>query len=418
MSQKAKGILTIIGPGILVAATGVGAGDLATAAFSGAQLGLAVLWAVLVGAGFKFVLNEGLTRWQLATGQTLIEGAMTRLGRPVQYLFLLYLIIWSFMVAAALMSACGVAAQAIFPLFAQAATGKIVYGIMLSLIGLVLVRLGGFRLFEKVMGICIGLMFLTVVATALMLGPDLGAVLGGIFTPTIPPIDGPGLPWTIALIGGVGGTVTILCYGYWIREEGRQGPEALRLCRIDLGVGYAMTALFGLAMVVIGSTIQVEGRGAGLIVQLARQLGEQLGPVGHWAFLLGAFGAIFSSLLGVWQSVPYLFADLWTLMRADDPGQPRAIDPDSAPYRLYLYGMALVPMVGLWVGFARMQKTYAIVGALFLPLLALVLLLLNGRRAWIGDQYRNRPLTVAALVFILVFFVAAGGLSVQRVLGL
>ncbi|NKB71394.1 MAG: iron transporter [Candidatus Latescibacteria bacterium] len=403
---------------MLVAATGVGAGDLATAAFSGAQLGVAILWAVLLGAGCKFVLNEGLTRWQLATGQTLLEGAMTRLGRPVQYLFLVYLVIWSFMVAAALMSACGVAAQAIFPFFAEAGTGKIVYGIILSLVGLVLVRLGGFSLFEKVMGVCIGLMFITVLATALMLGPDLGAVLDGMFVPTIPQLDGPGLPWTIALIGGVGGTVTILCYGYWIREEGRQGPEALRICRIDLGVGYAMTALFGLAMVVIGSTIQMEGKGAGLIVQLARKLGQQLGPLGYWAFLLGAFGAIFSSLLGVWQSVPYLFADLWTIMRADDPTKSREIDPNSTPYRLYLYGMALVPMVGLWVGFARMQKTYAIVGALFLPLLSLVLLLLNSRSAWIGEQYRNRPLTVAALVFILVFFVAAGGLTVRRVLGI
>ena len=46
----------LVGPGILVAATGVGAGDLATAGFAGSQLGVAVLWAILVGAFFKFVL--------------------------------------------------------------------------------------------------------------------------------------------------------------------------------------------------------------------------------------------------------------------------------------------------------------------------------------------------------------------------
>ena len=51
----------------LVAATGVGAGDLATATLTGAHLGTAILWAVLIGAGLKFVLNEALTRWQLAT---------------------------------------------------------------------------------------------------------------------------------------------------------------------------------------------------------------------------------------------------------------------------------------------------------------------------------------------------------------
>ena len=68
--MKKKNLLAIIGPGILVAATGIGAGDLATAAFTGTSLGLAILWAVVLGAFFKYILNEGLTRWQLATGDS------------------------------------------------------------------------------------------------------------------------------------------------------------------------------------------------------------------------------------------------------------------------------------------------------------------------------------------------------------
>ena len=61
---KRAGLLLVIGPGLLVAATGVGAGDLATAAFTGNQLGVAILWVVVLGAFLKFVLNEGLARWQ------------------------------------------------------------------------------------------------------------------------------------------------------------------------------------------------------------------------------------------------------------------------------------------------------------------------------------------------------------------
>ena len=409
-----KSLFAMLGPGILVAATGVGAGDLATAAFAGSKLGVAVLWAVVLGAGIKYLLTEGLTRWQLATGETLLEGSMSRLGRPAQYIFLIYLLLWSFMVAAALMSACGVAAHAILPLAATPATGKIIYGIVLSLLGVLLVRIGGYGLFEKVMSFCIGLMFVTVVVAAFLLAPDLGAILKGLAWPSIP--DASGLAWTIALMGGVGGTVTVLCYGYWIREEGRFGSDSLRLCRIDLGVGYLMTALFGLAMVIIGSTIQVEGRGATLVIRLAERLGEELGPVGRWAFLLGAFGAVFSSLLGVWQSVPYLFADLWGKIRPPET-EPSKVGTDSSAYRWYLLGIALIPMIGLWVGFAKMQKLYAIVGALFMPMLALVLLLLNGRTKWIGEQHRNHPVLSAALVLILVFFLMAGGLSVQKALG-
>ncbi|NNE71023.1 MAG: Nramp family divalent metal transporter, partial [Rhodothermales bacterium] len=100
---------------MLVAATGVGAGDLATATFSGSQLGLAVLWAVVAGGLFKFTLNEGLARWQLATGSTFIEGAVRHLGKAVGWVFLPYLLLWSLFVGTALMGACGVALYAIVP---------------------------------------------------------------------------------------------------------------------------------------------------------------------------------------------------------------------------------------------------------------------------------------------------------------
>ena len=132
--------LRLLGPGILVAATGVGAGDLATASFAGSQLGTAILWAAVLGAFLKYVLNEGLARWQLATGDTLLEGAVRRFGRVVGWLFLPYLLLWSFFVGAARMGACGMALQALLALFEDPERGRVVYGVLASLVGLVLVR--------------------------------------------------------------------------------------------------------------------------------------------------------------------------------------------------------------------------------------------------------------------------------------
>jgi Mn2+/Fe2+ NRAMP family transporter len=63
-----------LGPGLITAASGIGASDIVTATVGGAAYGVTLLWALALGAFFKFVLTEGLARWQLATGTTLLEG--------------------------------------------------------------------------------------------------------------------------------------------------------------------------------------------------------------------------------------------------------------------------------------------------------------------------------------------------------
>lgn len=400
-------LLSIIVPGFLVAATGVGAGDLATASFAGSHLGVAVLWAVVVGGFLKFILTEGLARWQLVTGQTFLEGVAHRFGIVVGWLFLPYLLLWSFFVGSALMSASGITLHAMIPLFDDANHGKIFFGITSSLLGLGLVMAGGFKLFEKVMGFCIGVMFITVMVTALLLWPGTAAVFSGLFIPSIPDAQGMGITWTVALIGGVGGTLTILCYGYWIREKGRMGTESIRICRIDLAVGYSMTILFGLAMVIIGSTIEIEGKGASLLITLSESLEQSLGGWGRWLFLIGAFSAIFSSLLGVWQAVPYLFADIWGLFIKRNNQSTSGNITKSMPYRAYQWGIAILPMLGLLMSFKEVQKLYAVIGAMFIPLLAIALLILNGRRVWVGD-FTNRPVNIVMLLATLVFFALMG----------
>lgn len=418
--------LIAIGPGMLIAATGVGAGDLATAAFAGSKLGVAVLWAVVLGAFIKYVVTEGLTRWQLATGETLLEGALLRLGRPARYFFITYFLVWTFSVGSSLISASGVAAYALFPVFSDPALGKVVFGITHSLLGFCLVWLGSFSLFSRIMSSSIAIMFVLVLVTALLVQPGWIDIGRGLFVPHIPSYfdqgTNQGVTWTLALMGGVGGTLTILSYGYWIRESGRDGVEALRTCRIDLSVAYTLTALFGIAVVIIANTSDLERQpSAELVVTLADRLGAALGSSGRLVFLVGAWAAMFSSLLGVWQSIPYMFADFIRITKYT--AQPdRFSDPIStintkgAPYRAYLIAITFVPMAGLWYDFERVQKLNALFGALVMPMLALVLMIMNGRRSWVGPQL-NKPITQLILAGILAFFLYLGVPVFLRIIG-
>ena len=151
------------------------------------------------------------------------------------------------------------------------------------------------------------------------------------------------------------------------------------------------------------------------MVTLADKLGEELGSAGRWVFLVGAWGAVFSSLFGVWQCVPYIFSDFVSLWKNEsDEGRKRRVSSKSRTYRGYLAFIALFPIPALLFGFQSIQKFYAVFGACFIPFLAVALLVLNGSAKRIGSRHQNRwatniLLAVTVLLFLVsLYFVVRG----------
>jgi Mn2+/Fe2+ NRAMP family transporter len=390
-----------IGPGLVIAATGLGAGDLIVASVAGAKYGTAILWAALLGAIMKFVMNEGLTRWQLATGSTLLEGWVQRLPGIVSIYFFIYLLLWSFIVAGALIASTGLAAHSLFP----GASVKF-WGVAHSLAALVLVFIGRYTLLEKLMKFFMGLMFIVVLVCAFLVAPGLPEIISGLLIPAVP--EGSVL-LVFGVIGGVGGSVTLLCYGYWIRERGWNRPRDLRRSRLDLAVAYVLTGLFGIALMIIAAGVHPEVvTGPQIALGIAGQLETVAGPFGKWCFLVGFWSAVFSSMLGVWQGIPYLFAD-FVQQYTHQAGAPVAIDTRSPAYRGYLLYLALPPMLLLQVGKpVWLVISYAVAGAFFMPLLAALLLYMNNRRAWLGELRNgvttNLVLLSSGLVFAILLY--------------
>ncbi len=406
---RVRAVLATVGPGIAIAATGVGAGDLLAAMLAGADFGTALVWVVVVGAILKLGLNEGVARWQLATGTTLLEGWCRHLGWPFRMYFFVYLVLWSFIVAGGLMSACGVAAHALWPV-ASIRSWAIVH----SLAALILVAVGRYAVFERVMKALIGLMTATLLVSAATVGSDLAAVLHGL----VPNLPTGSAGASLSLMGGVGGSVTLLAYGYWIRERGWKGAAALPGVRIDLAVGYALTGLFGIAMLLLAAAVLGGGEGMppgseGLVAcaEAVRdattvRFGSATGGAVASIFLVGVWGAVFTSTLGVWNGVPYLFADYLDALRGRFETD---VDTTGVAYRGYLLFLAVPPMALLfldrpiWV-----IKVYTLTGGLFMPLLAATLLWLNSRPSLMGEL-RNRAPANLTLGLALILFVAIAG---------
>jgi len=212
------------------------------------------------------------------------------------------------------------------------------------------------------------------------------------------------MAYVLSVIGGVGGSITIMSYGYWMREAGWKGKEMMSTMRWDLGIAYGLTALFGVAIIIVSAGVQPEVvSGNNMALAVADQLVPVMGETGKWVFLFGFWGAVFSSMIGVWHGVPFLFANFFIHYRKHTHLiETRGSISKSWAYRAYLVYLAILPMTLL-----RLERPvwiviiYTITGAFFMPLLAALLLYMNNSRLWLesaANTWVSKSLLIACML--------------------
>ncbi|WP_232797053.1 Nramp family divalent metal transporter [Blastococcus atacamensis] len=392
---------SLIGPGIVVAATGVGAGDLVATLIAGSRFGYALLWAVVLGVVVKIALAEATGRWHLATGSTIFTGWRS-LGAWTSVYFVVYVAVWGFVYGATAMTSSALPLAALFPALWIPA-----WGIICGLAGLAIVWFGTYAVFEKVMTVLIGVMFVIVVGLAVLVVPDLGETLSGL-VPRLP--DGSAV-YTLGLVGGVGGTITMAAYGYWVNAKGWRDASWMKVMRLDNRVAYITTGVFVVAMLIVGADVLHDSGGSltegdrGLL-DLDEILRDRFGDAVGTLFLVGFFATSFSSLLGVWQGVSLLVTDFVRTSKRGSGQLAEGPAERSRPYRAYLLWLTFPPMTLLFLErpFA-LVVAYGALGAFFMPFLAITLLwLLNSRRT--PERWRNGWLSNSLLVGAAALFLA------------
>ena len=369
---------------------------------AGAEYGLTLVWALVAGVVVKFAVTEGAARWQLATGHTLVQGWRDNLPRFAVLAFFIYFVIWSYFVASALVAASALVPAAVIP-----SVDLRVWGFVHALAAFALVWFGRYEGFLRLMKVFIGLKLAAVIAAALLIwlwsGADWAATAAR--APLTP-------SYALSLIGGVGGTVTLLSYGYWMKEQGWSGTGRVPSARVDLTVSFLIAFVFSAAMMFLSSQVEWTGaildQGPRLCLMLADRIGQEIGPIGRTVFLVGFWGAAFSSVLGVWHGVPFLFDDWIHLWRRQAPtGQRGKAYRSWAGYLTAAAISALLIPRPVWLVFA-----YTVVGSLFFPFVISTLLWLNNSRfmpaAWRSHGLVNVILGAALLLY---GYLAFGALS-------
>jgi len=165
----------VLGPSVLLLAGAIGSGEYVLWPYITSQVGLSLVWLVVIGVGTQYFLNMEIERYTLATGETAVTG-FTRLWKAWGPLFIVMTIVpWAWPGWAT----GGTTTLGFVLGYSEAAVPYITIGVLL-LIGVVLtVSPVVYRTVEKIQFFFVGLIVLFMLyALVALLGADGYAALG------------------------------------------------------------------------------------------------------------------------------------------------------------------------------------------------------------------------------------------------
>lgn len=281
--------ISYLGPGIITAALVFGPGSLTITSKLGAMFGYRLLWVIVVAICFMVIFTEMGARIGIATQTSLLDIIRRKWGKTASVIlgFGIFLITASFQAG----NTVG-ASLAFAELFGSDMS---IWIIAFTLVAVFLLFFRSFyRILEKVMIALVALMLVSFFITLLLAKPVLTDMVSG-FVPGVP--QGAEM-LSVALIASSFSVVGAFYQSYLVREKG------LTVKEMNRGKGESVAGVLVLGL--ISSFILINAAAIlypkGIQVNSATDMGLALEPLfGNTAtviFMLGLFGASFSSLIG------------------------------------------------------------------------------------------------------------------------
>jgi Mn2+/Fe2+ NRAMP family transporter len=329
-----------IGPGLILAGSIVGTGELIATTHLGAKAGFALLWLVIVSCFIKVFVQIELGRYAISSGETTLT-TFRRLPGPGM------LLVWWWLIMmlttqtqlGAMVGGVGqafhMAMPAVSPWFAECVGGlntaagaylaqrpELPWATLIALATAVLLASGSYRLVERGTTLLVVMFtFATVVCVVLLPATEhpfgWGEVASGLSFQV--PAVAVMAAFTMFGITGVGAS-ELVAYPYWCIEKGYArsvGPRGhsddwalrargwMRVMRLDAWVSMLVYTVATLAFYVLGAAVlHAETAGVGLpntVGGMLKVLSRMYVPImgesaAVWFIVLGAFAVLYSTL--------------------------------------------------------------------------------------------------------------------------
>ena len=403
-----------IGPGIVLASSIVGSGEVIATTTLGAQVGYAALWIILVSCAIKPVVQAELGRYTIVTGSTGLEGFNAVPGPRFGAGWLVWA--WAITVTMTLLQVGGMyggvgqVLNVLLPVLSVRAWVAVCLAITLAvLLG------GGYARIERFAMFKVGLFTLiTVCAAAVLLRRPDALSMTDLSDGLSFQLPAAGLMTAIAVFGitGVGATELVM-YPYWCVEKGYArfvGPREanaawaarargwIRVMHLDIACSLVIYTMATVAFYLLGAGVLhrmgMVPAAKDTVAVLSRIYTDTLGGWALWLFYLGVVVTLYGTIFAATAAHSRMMADVVRLLGV----YPR----DDAEARLrwrnrFVVVLATLPAVFFWCfeSPVRMVVAGGVAQALMLPLIGFAAIYVRHTR--LPRELQPSAFTTAAL---------------------
>jgi len=345
----------LVGPSFVWAAEYIGSGEVILATRTGAILGTAVLWAIVVGIFLKFWIGMSGARYTVCTGEGMID-MFARMPGPKNWAVWVVLVVQflagTFSIGA-VVTAAGVFVSSLFParMIPESMTNIFpgICGWVVTIVAVAVVWSGLFNVLKIVMSILVLIVVLGVLYVAAHVFPGVGELLKSLTfnVPAVPEwaasMDNVSdNPWKeiLPLLGwGAGGFASQVWYTYWVLGAGygaaagrgygksadvaslrsmtRDAAEKIKgWCRVlyidsslAVVIGVVATGAFFIAGAGVLGPEKIAPEGPDVAIKLSTVFSSRWGSAGGFLFMLAGAAALISTQIGQLAGWPRLLAD-------------------------------------------------------------------------------------------------------------
>lgn len=392
-SNKLTSWLAYLGPGIITAALVFGPGSLTITSKLGASYQYQLVWVIVISTILMMAFTSMGARIGIASNHSLLDTFRARWGNWAAWATGIGI----FLVTTSFQAGNSVGAGLAFAeTFGTPATPWI---LLVVAIGISLLFFKSFyKILEKVMILMVGIMLVSFLFTLIITRPDITKVLRGL----VPQIPDGSLLLIVALVASSFSIAGAFYQSYLVQEKGWKKDQVKRVVKESFTGILVLGSISAMILISAGAVLFPQG----IVVNSASDMGKALEPIyGTWAtslFMLGLFGASFSSLIGNATIGGTLFSDALSLGR----------DLSSRPVRIFI-SMIMIIGAAVAIIFGRLPLELIIfaqgVTIFVVPFIGLGIFLLANDRKIMGSLVNKRGNNILGVIGLLVLFGLAIG---------